>query len=535
MQRSGKRSRLQKVMDGFTDESRQRFRTLAAVEFSPEDLLPPGTSPKNLPDLLEAADAADAIFWRQLFPDGQLSLMEQARDDQELKEIILFNYGPYDTLDNETPVVPIRPKPPGRGFYPEDLTRNEFIKHFKSDREREIFESPFTLIRRTDSKLTAIPYHDAYRDQVERLSNILAKASVTEAHALFREFLKQRATDVLTDDYFQSDSLWVRLVDNPIDLVIGPYEVYEDQLMGLKSSYEARLLLRNFNESEKIQHFQRELPALCKELSWRLKKQLVVGDSRLELSVADILYAAGFARKGIPAVAFTLPNDERVIEQVGSRQVILKNVLEAKFHKVVWPIVNHVLSTVLEDEEKGCRDFLTHTLFHEISHSIGPQLIKVGGESTTVNRSLREYYSVLEEAKADALGACFILSMYHEADQRAFLAQFVAGFLRSIRFGLTHAHGGGNAIQFNYLLKQGAFYVDPESGEMLINETRACEAILSLASEIIDIQEHGNYERAKQFSSSFCVTSPEINSLLHKLRTLPIDIRIRYKTTRSRN
>lgn len=157
----------------------------------------------------------------------------------------------------------------------------------------------------------------------------------------------------------------------------------------------------------------------------------------------------------------------------------------------------------------------------------------MSGESTTVNRSLREYYSVLEEAKADALGACFVLSMHSEADQRTFLALFIAGFLRSIRFGLTHAHGGANAIQFNYLLQQGAFHANPESGEIFINEMRARNAILNLASEIIEIQEHGDYERAKQFTSSFCVTTSVINNLLHKLRKLPIDIRIRYKTAQS--
>jgi hypothetical protein len=521
-------------MDELIEASRERFRTLAPVEFSPEGLLPAETRIPNLAELIQAADIADDIFWKQMFPDGdRVSQLEQAGDDEELRELILFNYGPYDSLDNEAPVLPVRAKLPGMGFYPKDLTREEFIKYSKIHPEWEpAFESPYTVIRDVNSILTAIPYNVAYRDPVKQISNTLTKASATEQHPLFRKYLAQRAADVLTDDYFQSDSTWVRLTDNPLDLVIGPYEVYEDQLMGLKSSYEARVLWRESTESEQIQHFQRELPSLCQELSPQLGKSLVIGDSRLELSVAQILYAAGYARKSIPAIAFTLPNDERVIEQVGSRQIILKNVLEAKFHKVAWPIINSVLPIPLDDEEASCRNFFNHTLFHEISHSIGPHLIKVGGESTTVNRALHQYYSVLEEAKADALGACFVLSINSDADQRAFLGLFVAGFLRSIRYGLSHAHGGANIIQFNYLLQEGGFEVDSEKGKLFINEERARKAILKLASEIIGIQERGDFEGASRLASTFCVINPVIERLLHKLRNLPIDIRIRYKAGR---
>jgi hypothetical protein len=518
-------------MDELIEASRRRFRTLAPVELSPESVLAIGTRPDNLSDLIGAADAADSIFWKQLFPNGDgVSQLDQAGNDEELRELILFNYGPYDSLDNEFPVLPVRAKLPGMGFYPEDLTREEFIKYFKIHPEWEpAFESPYTVIRGVNSNLTAIPYHIAYRDQVKDLSNILTKASGTEQHPLFRKFLAQRAADLLTDDYFQSDSTWVRLTDNPLDLVIGPYEVYEDQLMGLKSSYEARVLWRDFAESEKIQHFQQELPSLCQALGPELNKALVIGDSRLELSVADILYAGGFARKGIPAIALTLPNDEKVIEEVGSRQIILKNVLEAKFHKVAWPIINTVLPTPLEDEEAACRNFFNHTLFHEIAHSIGPHSIEVGGQSTTVNRALHQYYSVLEEAKADALGACFVLSINSDLDQRSFLRLFVAGFLRSIRYGLSHAHGGANIIQFNYLLQEGGFEVDSAAGELFINETRARNAILKLASEIIGILERGDVEGASRFASTFCAMNPVIEGLLHKLRDLPIDIRIRYQ------
>lgn len=520
-------------MDKLVEASRKRFRTLAPVEFDPKTWLPAGDRPQNYDSLIQASNLADDIFWKQLFPEtDSSSFLEQSGDDEELKEFILFHYGPYDSLDNETPVLPVKPKFAGVGFYPHDLTREEFINYFKLHPEHgAAFESPYTIIKKVNSHLEAIPYHVAYREYVEKLSNILTKASSSETHPLFRKFLAQRAQDVLTDNYHESDSTWVRLKDNPLDMVIGPYEVYEDLLLGLKASYEARVLWRDLKESEKIQHFQQELPMLCQALKPELGRLLVIEDTRLDMSVANILYAAGSARKAIPAIAFALPNDEKVIEEVGSRQIILKNVLEAKFHKVAWPIVQSTLQIPLEDEEASCRDFFNHTLFHETAHSIGPHSIKVNGESTTVNRSLQQYYSVLEEAKADTLGACFLLSTSSDSDHHAFLALYVAGFMRSIRFGLSQAHGGANIIQFNYLLREGGFEIDRAAGKLFINDVRARSAIIKLASEIIGIQERGDFEAARSLFNTYCVMTPTIESFINKLSDLPIDIRINYKVS----
>ena len=504
---------------------------LAPVEFSPEKILLKEIRPENLTNLIKAADVADSIFWEQMFPNYEGLLKPQDRANQELREFIQFNYGPYDILNDDAAVLPVGPKQPGVGFYPASLSRDEFVKYVKNHPERAaIFQSPYTVIRGVNAHLKAVPYHIAYRGKVNQLSDMLNRARAVESHPAFREFLGQRAGDILTDDYFTSESTWVRLNDNPLDLVIGPYEVYEDQLMGLKSSYEARVLWRDFAESEKIQHFQREIPSLCKTLGPYLSKMLVMSDSRLELSVADILYAGGFARKGIPAIALTLPNDEKVIEEVGSRQIILKNILEAKFNNVAWPVINRVLLKPPSDPEQSRAHFFSHTLFHEISHSIGPHIIKINGETTTINRSLRQYYSVLEEAKADALGACILLSASDNQNRQVFLDLFVAGFLRSIRYGQSHAHGGANIIQFNYLLKQGAFDIDSNSGKIRVNHDAAHRAILKLATEIIRIQEKGDFDLARHFFERFCIQNELIKRLLRELEDIPVDIRIKYRS-----
>jgi len=520
----------QNKMNKSANASRQRFRQLALVEFNPKEFLTTGV---GFHRLLNAADVVDDIFRRQVSSEaGQSSLLALAGEDQELKEMILFYYGPYDRLNNDSPFLPVEPKPHGAGFYPRDLTCEEFTNYLQNHPDcKSSFESPYTIIRRIDrSHLAAVPYHEAFHEQVAVLSGLLAEASRNEKHLRFREFLAQRAKDLLTDDYYASDSLWVRLVDNPWDLVIGPYEVYEDQLMGLKAAYEAMLLRRDFAESSKVQHFQQELPFMCRSLEGKVGKRLSVESNRVALSVANLIYAGGDARKAIPAIAFSLPNDERTIEDVGSRQVIMKNVQEAKFRLVDWPIHKRLLQTPLDDEELAFRFFFDHTLFHEISHSIGPHRINRNGEPTTVNRSLKQYHSVLEETKADTLAACFVLHISNDSNARAFLETYISGFMRAIRFGLSDAHGGANAIQFNFLLREGAIAIHPASGRLLIDEQKARKSLIQLVSNVIGIQERGDLEAANRFVGAFCVMNSEIKRLADRASDLPIDIRIRYKT-----
>lgn len=513
------------------ESARERFRKLAVFEVNAKKSLAANSGWNNTRNLLEAADVVDELFWQQACPDVDYrSLLDQMGDDEELREMFLFNRGPYDRFNNNEPFLPVEPECSGGGFYPRDLTREEFTEHIQSHREvAQAFESPYTLIRRANSHLTVVPYHLAYRELVERLSDLLAEASRSERHQGFRDFLAQRAKDLLVDEYHASDTLWVRLDANPIDLVIGPYEVYEDRLMGLKAAYEAILFERDFEESGKLLHLQGELSSLCKFVEKDLGRPINVQDTPVKLSVANLIYAGGEARKAVPAIAFSLPNDERVIEEVGSRQVILKNVIEAKFNLVAHATSNRLLQEPLDDEEAAFRGFFTHTLFHEISHSLGPQRIMVSGEATTVNRCLKQFHSVLEETKADALGACLALNADNDLASDLFLKGYVGRFMRAIRFGLDQAHGGANAIQFNYLFQEGGFTVDHETGRLSINQSRAYKAVFKLASNVMDIQTRGDFEAAHRFVTSFCIRSPQIEALTNAVKDLPIDIRIRYR------
>lgn len=514
-----------------TPVSREKFRRLAVLEIDPYQIL--GTGQK-IDYLIEAARIADAIFWRQVSPeDTPQSLIEQAGDDEELKEMLVFNYGPYDRLSENLPLLPYaRPRKRGLGFYPADLTEAELAAYLEAHPKlRMQFESPYTVIQRLGHELTAVPFHQAYQDLVRDLCDRLLRAAGLEGHRRFSEYLMQRSADLQTDDYFLSDSLWVNLTDNPIDLVVGPYEVYQDELLGLKAAYEAFLLKRDFEQTAKVQHFQRELPDLCVSLQAQLGRPLTVDAGRVRLSVADLAYAGGDAHTALPAIAFALPNDERIIEEIGPRQVILRNVLKAKFDLVGWRVLQLALETPPVDKDRAFQMFFDFTLFHEIAHGVGPHRLVKDGEATTVNRCLRQHYSVLEETKADVLGACLMATTTTSSDRDIFFQTYVANFVRSVRFGLGDAHGSGNAIQFNYLRQTGALHLHPESGRISISPDQLTAGLAKLAADILEVQENGDFEAADRFIKSYRVIGPELEGLVNAAIELPIDIRIRFTGT----
>jgi hypothetical protein len=514
-----------------SDIHRDSFRSLASIEIDPFLLVPAGTDERKLHLFLQAADAADEIFWKQTFSGGDReSVLRSVRDDEELREMIAFHYGPYDRLDDFRPFIPVPAKPLGAGFYPPDFTREKFFSFLASHPEcKAAFNSPYSVIRTDDStQFRAVPYHEYYQPQVAALSQALSAAARIEEHDQFRRYLERRAEDVLTDDYFESEGRWVRLRDNPIDLVIGPYEVYEDRLLGIKTAYESMVLARDFTASDKIRSVKRDLAVLRKELENELQRHIGIEESRVELSVATLIYTGGEARSAIPAIAFNLPNDERVIEEVGARQIILQNVLEAKFRSVAWPIMRRVLNDPPDDEDGAFLHFFNHTLYHEIAHSLGPHRITVNGEPTTVNSCLKQYYTVLEELKADVLGACLNLTLAGTGSHAVLVDVNIAGFLRAARFGVDQAHGGSNVIQFNYLLRQDAIRME-SNGCLSVRRDKARQALFQLASEVIAIQERGNFEAAERFVTTFRVLGPEIRALIATLSDIPIDVRITYK------
>ena len=481
--------------------------------------------------LRQAADHADSIFWSQSCPEWQELRTRFASDlaaDKDLRRYFEINYGPYDRLAGDAPFLPVGSKPLGAGFYPPDLTKRELLSFLElNPTERNTLLSPYTIVRRRGKRLCAIPYHEAFSPNVEQLATALEGAATVENREAYRLFLRSRARAVRTDDYYNSDIQWIDLPAEGLDVVIGPYETYEDELMGVKASYEAMVTLNDRAEAQKVQHFLSQIDEFQDHMRTQLHIEFDSPGRSMPLTVADLLYSAGDARKGIPSIAFTLPNDARVIREKGAREVILRNVLAAKFESVMLPICE-ALKEGDFDRAAVSDEYVNHTVLHEISHSLGPHAINVGGEETTVNRALGDLHTTFEEAKADVLGACWLLWAAERAPAGPDgLRFYVPGLIRSIRFGTALAHGRANLLQFNYLVDRQVITPSAEGTPQVVSGSLE-PALLSLAGEILRIQASGDYHSAARFWGRYGRHTGFTHALVRRLEHLPVDINISF-------
>lgn len=488
-----------------------------------------------LAELIAAARKVDDIYWKQSAPEG-LALkaeLERSADlrDRDFLRYLLINFGPWDRLDENRPFIGTKAKPAGAAFYPPDLAREEFEAHLKERPElRESFESPYTIIRRKEGGLEAVPYNIAYREDLEAAAGHLRRAADITDEPELREYLPARADDLLSNDYYKSDCLWIDLKKSTVEIVIGPYEVYEDGLLGLKAAYESYVYVNDWEETAKVRgcldfigDMQKNLP-----VAEKYKAQEVAG-LESPLHVVYEVFAAGDARAGVQTSAFVLPNDEKVREQKGTKKVFLKNVMQAKFEKCLVPIARRVLA-----EREAARvsffAYFTETMLHEISHALGLNYITLAdGTRTTVNKALRDLQPAVEEAKADVVGVYQVPLLIEKgwipADrEQEIYATYLAGMFRAVRFGANEAHGLGTLVQLNYLREKGAFVYDEAGRGFSVDPDRVRDAVRSLAAELLIIEGDGDYDRAGAFLKRYSGLSEEVKALLAGLKDIPVDI-----------
>src|ERR1700720_1989830 len=429
---------------------------------------------RALAELVEAARPLDQIFLRQSWA-GNPELRDQLaayRGPHAAATLAYFdiNFGPWDRLAEWQPFVGDRPRPAGAGFYPEDLTREAFEGWLaKHPGDRASFTSTTTVIRRDHAgprqgaELIAIPYSREYEAWLGPAADHLRQAAAMTGNASLKRFLASRAAAFASDDYYASDMDWMDL-DSPIEITIGPYETYEDTLLGYKAAFEAYVTVALPAESAALARYKERLPWLERNLpipdAW---KNLGRGTAS-PIRVVDLVYGAGEAQAAVQTLAFNLPNDERVREAKGSKKVLLRNVMRAKYDQILLPIARQVLDPA-QLRDVAFEAYFDHVLHHELGHGLGPGSITVGGRKTEVRLELKELYSTLEEAKADVMGVYDILALVERGEMPADLRRtleptYVAGLFRAARFGLTEAHGQGVVSQFNYLMAKGALAVD---------------------------------------------------------------------------
>lgn len=517
------------------DEVKKQNGSLAPVEIAFDDSQLDENEKKALALMVKAAKYMDKIFLHQVYSKNEAiekELLEGKNPAyKDLYDYFKVNFGPFDRLDDDIPFINTQePKPKGANFYPEDITTEEFEKWLADHPEdKQAFASNFTIIRRQEGKLVAIPYSTAYADHLKPAADLLKQAAELTENKSLKTYLNSRADAFLSNDYFQSDMDWVDLKDHNIEIVIGPYEVYEDALFGYKASFECFITLVDKEESEKLSKLAGYLDEMEKYLPYEDKYRNFKRGASSPVIVANEVFTAGDTKAGVQTTAFNLPNDERVREAKGSKKVMLKNVARAKFDKCWIPIVN----TVLAESDLPYISFdayYNHVLMHEVAHGLGPGIIEKNGEKTTVNQELKDLYSVIEEAKADILGLWNLGFMIDkgffpkELKDKMFVSH-LGGIFRSVRFGTNSAHGGANLIQLNFIMDKGGFEYNEETGRFSVNRDKIHEAVKALSHEVLMIEALGDYDRAKALVEKYKIVQPSLEKALEALKEVPIDIK----------
>ena len=509
----------------------ERLAGYVPTELSPDLGHLNATQTQVLEKLVAASKLMSEIFHIQATPcrDQLAARIAELPADRQASVTRYFriNVGPWDRRFHHEPFFGTWPHPEGANYYPGDLTAEEIA--FISENANGM-DGLFTMVRRNeDGSLKAVPYSEFFAPQLEKAAALLNEAAALTENASLKAFLEARAAAFGTDDYYESDMLWMDL-DSTVEITIGPYETYEDGLFGYKAAFESFVTVTDPVESGRLTKFKDELPWLESQLPIPEEHKNLNRGSESPIRVVDEVYSAGDTRAGIQTIAFNLPNDERVREAKGSKKVLLRNVMKAKFDQILMPIAEVL---VAEDQlgDLTAESFFLHTLWHEMSHGLGPGRITVDGRETEVRLELKETYSTLEEAKADAMGEwdIFVLTRagrgyFPDSIFREQSATYLAGLFRSVRFGIGEAHGQANAIQYNYLMEKEAISVDENTGRFSIDIVVFEKVIADLVTEICLIQAAGDYDASVRFIEQYGGMAPSLAAALEKLSEIPVDV-----------
>jgi hypothetical protein len=492
----------------------------------------PASERAALDKIIEASRYLDDVFLRQAYagnPRIRANLLADTSPEGVAKRTYFdIMKGPWDRQQHHEPFAIDIPRPKGAGFYPSDMTKAEFEEACAaSGAADEALKGLFTVVVRTDHGLLAVPYSSAYGRWLRPAARLLLEAADLTENASLATFLRSRARAFLSDDYYQSDKDWMDL-DSRVEVTIGPYEVYEDELYSYKTSFESFVTVSDPDASADLQRFKDSLAVW--EQALPIPDELKAERGRESpIRVVDLVYASGDARTSVQTIAFNLPNDERVRAEKGAKKVLLRNVIKAKFDRILRPLAERSLAAG-QIGQLSADAFFRQTLFHELSHSLGPAYVQRDGEQLEVRMALGADYSAIEECKADVMGAYLVL---YEIDAGTFppeertrhLTSYLTGLFRSVRFGVAEAHGKGAAVQINRYLEAGAIGLDPQSGRLHLDLGAAEQAITNLLGELLMLQAYGDLAAAGALLGQYGTVSDAIATVTGNLTGIPVDLR----------
>jgi hypothetical protein len=473
--------------------------------------------------LIDASKIMDDLFWQQAFSQDKKTFLASIKDEK-VRHFAEINYGPWDRLNGDKPFLSgYETKAHGAEFYPRDMTKPEFEQQDFNDKN-----GLYSIISRNEEdQLMTIAYSEMYSDEINRAAAILEKAATFADDKEFSNYLNMRAKALRTDEYQASDFAWMDMKQNPIDVVIGPIENYEDQLYGYRAAFESYVLIKDMAWSEKLAKYAEYLPELQKGLPVNKKYKAEVPGSDADLNAYDVIYYAGHSNAGSKTIAINLPNDEEVQLKKGTRRLQLKNAMQAKFDHILVPISDQLIAPE-QRKHITFTAFFANTMFHEISHGLG--IKNTVNDKGTVRQSLKEHASALEEGKADILGLYMIRQLLEkgaitEGQLEDYYVTFMAGIFRSVRFGASSAHGKANMVRFNYFQEKGAFSRN-EQGLYSVNMEKMTAAIDSLSKLILTLQGNGDYQGVDELVANKGMISEVLAADLARLEAanIPVDI-----------
>ena len=482
--------------------------------------------------LVDASRYLDDIFWRQSDPEG-LALYKSLENsksprDIKLRQFLMINGSRFDLTNDNKPFVGTKPMPPGRGLYPDGLTREELEKYVAAhpDQKDELY-SPYTVIHRNGDQLEAIPYRTAYRQFLIPAAKDLRDAADLSDDKAFADFLRLRADALLSDDYYKSDLAWVDLQNSKFDVIMAPYETYLDGVLGVKTSYGAAVMIRNEGESAKLAVYQQHVPEIQDALPLAAEDRPSKAGQPTPMEVMDTPFRGGDLRHGYQAVADNLPNDARIHEQKGTKKIFFKNYMDARVNYVILPLAKGIMDPA-QAAQASADGYMASTVMHEICHGLGPAYSRTAAGKKDIREALADIYPGLEEAKADVVGM-FALKFLMDKGvlpkerEQEYYASYVAGIFRTVRFGVGEAHGRAEMMEFNYLSEQKAITRDA-SGRYHVDYPKMPDVIAALAKELLEQEATGDRDRAAAWFQKYDVMPTELKSAMAELRNIPVDV-----------
>jgi len=484
--------------------------------------------------LVIALRELENIYWRQSDPEA-LALYNALDGDkrplaQNLRHYLFINGSRFDLIDGNKPFVGTMPMPPGHALYPAGVTRADIEAYVaKNPARKAAIYNPYTVVTRTGpngADFSGEWYHSKFAQFTQPAAAALRKAAELSDDPAFANFLRLRADALLTDDYYNSDVAWIDLKNPKFDVIYAPYETYLDDLLGVKTSYGASILIRNDAESQKLALYERYIADIQDALPLAPEDRPSVRGHATPMEVMDAPLRAGDLRHGYQAVADNLPNDPRIHQQKGTKKIFFKNFMDARVNEIILPLAARVMDAA-QAKQASADGYMASTLMHEICHGLGPAFARANGRQTDIREAIGGLFGGLEEAKADVVGMHALKWLVDrnalpKARLNEYYASYVAGIFRTVRFGTGEAHGRAEMMEFNYLSEQGA--ITNVSGRYRVDYAKMPTALAALAKELLEQEATGSRARTEAWFGKYDRMPAALSTVLASAKDVPVDV-----------